>query len=175
MGNGVEIGIKRIAASLDATHEATRGFKCRVLLETTAGQGTTVGHAVEHLGEIIDRTKAPDRVGVCLDTCHLFAAGYDLRDETSYEIMIGAMKKSFGLDRIACIHTNDSKGDLAGRIDRHEHIGKGRIGRRGFARIMNDNRLAQVPRILETPKGTDGRGANYDKLNMNKLRRMVAK
>lgn len=174
MGEGVEAGITRIAASIDEAHRATRGYHCRVLLETTAGQGSSIGHTAEQIADIIQRVKAPERVGVCLDTCHLFVAGYDLRDETAYEQLITAMKKQFGLDRILCIHMNDSKGELGSRLDRHEHINAGRIGRKGFVRLLNDKRLAHIPRILETEKGKDDRGRDYDKLNLKKLRDMVA-
>lgn len=173
MGEGESKGIKRISASLNKVHAATKGFTCRVLLESTAGQGTTIGHEVEHLGRIIDGVKQGDRLGVCLDTCHLFAAGYDLRDAEAYESMVQAMNASFGLDRIGCIHVNDSKFDLGSRRDRHEHIGEGFIGRKGFANIVNDMRLANAPRILETPKGDDDKGRPYDKINLGKLRRMV--
>ncbi|MCB9852477.1 MAG: deoxyribonuclease IV [Phycisphaerales bacterium] len=173
MGDGEAKAIKRISASLNKAHTATKGFKCRVLLESTAGQGTTIGHEVEHLGQIIDGVKQGDRLGICLDTCHLFAAGYDLRDSDAYEAMMQAMDASFGVDRIACIHMNDSKFDLGSRKDRHEHIGEGFIGRKGFVNVVNDARLADVPRILETEKGDDDKGRPYDKVNLDKLRRMV--
>ncbi len=173
MKDGDDKGIQRISASLDKAHTATKGIACRVLLESTAGQGTTIGHEVEHLGRIIDGVKAGERLGVCLDTCHLFAAGYDIRNTDAYEAMIQAMDKSFGLDRIACIHMNDSKHELGSRRDRHEHIGEGCIGRKGFVNVVNDSRLVGVPMILETEKGDDDKGRPYDKVNLDKLRRMV--
>ncbi|MCA9254230.1 MAG: deoxyribonuclease IV [Phycisphaerales bacterium] len=173
MGDGEAKGIKRIAASLNKTHKATKGFVCRVLLESTAGQGTTIGHDVAHLGQIIEGVSEAERIGVCLDTCHLFAAGYDLRDVEAYEAMVQAMDASFGVDRVACIHMNDSKFDLGSRRDRHEHINEGFIGRAGFVNVVNDARLAGVPRILETPKGDDDKGRPNDKVNLGKLRRMV--
>lgn len=173
MGDGIDQGIKRISTSLNKAHTATKGFKCRVLLESTAGQGTTIGHEVEHLGQIIDGVKQGERLGVCLDTCHLFAAGYDIRDGDAFEAMMQAMDASFGVDRIACIHMNDSKFDLGSRKDRHEHIGEGFIGRKGFVNVVNDARLADVPRILETPKEDDDKGRPWDKVNLDKLRRMV--
>lgn len=173
MGDGEAKGIKRIAASLNKAHTATKGFQCKVLLEVTAGQGTTIGHEVEHLGRIIDGVKLGERLGVCLDTCHLFAAGYDLRDADAFAAMMQAMDASFGIDRIACIHVNDSKFGLGSRRDRHEHIGEGCIGRKGFINVVNDARLAGVPRILETPKGDDEKGRPNDKVNLGKLRRMV--
>jgi len=173
MGEGIAGGIRRIGAALNRVHRATRGFTVRILLETTAGQGTTIGHEIAHLGQIIAATAAPHRLGVCLDTCHLFAAGYDLRDRNDYERTITELSDHVGLKRVACIHTNDSKGDCGSRIDRHEHITRGRIGKQGFANLINDPRLAHVPRILETPKGKDGRGADLDTVNMNRLRKLI--
>ncbi len=173
MGEGVDAGIKRISRGIDQAHKRTRGFATRILLESTAGQGTAIGHQISELGAILESINAPDRVGICLDTCHLFAAGYDLRDEGEYDKMVGELKKHVGLKRIECIHTNDSKGDCGSHLDRHEHIGKGKIGLKGFRNLLNDSRLAQAMRILETPKGTDGRNADYDKVNLGKLRRLV--
>lgn len=173
MGEGEAKGIQRIAASLNKAHTATKGFKSKVLLESTAGQGTTIGHEIEHLGRIIDGVKQGERLGICLDTCHLFAAGYDLRDAEAYESMMQTMEASFGIDRIACIHMNDSKFDLGSKRDRHEHIGEGFIGRKGFVNVVNDARIAGVPMILETPKDDDDKGRPYDKVNLGKLRRMV--
>ncbi len=173
LGEGIDAGIRRIAQSLDEVHAATKGFRSRVLLETTAGQGTTIGHEIEHLGRIIDGSDAPERLGVCLDTCHLFAAGYDLREVEDYERTIHELKLHVGLKRVICIHVNDSKGECGGRLDRHEHITKGRIGKRGFARVVNDRRLYAVPMILETPKGQDGRGTDLDVVNMRRLRKLI--
>ncbi len=173
MGEGVDAGIKRISRGIDQAHKRTKGFKTRILLESTAGQGTAIGHQISELGAILESIKAPERVGICLDTCHLFAAGYDLRDEGEYDKMVAKLKKYVGLKRIECIHTNDSKGDCGSHLDRHEHIGKGKIGLAGFRNLLNDNRLAHAMRILETPKGVDGRNADYDKINLGKLRRLV--
>jgi len=171
LGDGISKGIRRIAGELNKVHSATKNYNCQVLLESTAGQGTTIGHEIEHLGRIIERTKAPERLGVCLDTCHLFAAGYDLNDVEAYNAMVQEMDDTFGLDRIMCIHCNDSKFDLGEKRDRHEHIGKGFIGKVGFRHILSDPRLAHAMRILETPKGEDDRGRDYDKLNLAALRR----
>lgn len=173
MGSGMESGIIAIAKSLDEVHHATSGFRCRVLLETTAGQGSTVGHQVEQLGGILDRTKSPDRLGVCVDTCHVFAAGYDIRKASEYERLLDELTRFVGIERIECIHTNDSKGDCGSHLDRHEHITKGKIGKQGFEILLNDARLAAVPRILETPKGTDGRGVNLDKVNLNRMKKLT--
>ncbi len=173
MGEGVDAGIKRIAEGIDQAHKRTAGFKTRILLESTAGQGTAIGHEIKQLGAILESIKAPERVGICLDTCHLFAAGYDLRDEGEYDRMVAELKKHVGLKRVECIHTNDSKGDCGSHLDRHEHIGKGKIGLAGFRNLINDSRLAHAMRILETPKGVDGRNADFDKINLGKLRRLI--
>lgn len=174
MGEGVDEGIRRVARSLDEMHAATRGFNSSmILLESTAGQGTTLGHQIAQLGAMIEQTSDPDRLGVCIDTCHLFAAGYDLRDASAYNAMMHELETHVGLSRVRCIHVNDSKGDCGSRIDRHEHITKGRIGKAGFANLLNDPRLAHVPRILETPKGVDGRGDDLDRVNIGRLKRLI--
>lgn len=173
MGDGIDVGIKRIVASLDAVHRSTRGFASRILLETTAGQGNSVGHEIEHLGRIIAGVTEHERMGVCLDTCHLFAGGYNLADLADYERTVCELKKYVGLKRIGCIHVNDSKGACGSRLDRHEHIGEGRLGRRGFANLVNDPRLAPAPKILETPKGEDDRGRDLDRVNLGRLRRLI--
>lgn len=175
MGEGVESGIGRIAAGLDEIHAATAGFKGKVLLETTAGQGTSIGCEIEHLGAIISRVADADRLGVCLDTCHLFAAGYDLRDPKEYDRTINLLRKQVTLGRIKCIHVNDSKGDCGSRVDRHEHIGEGKIGEAGFKNLVNDPRLAKIPRILETPKGENESGVEHDIINLRKLRKLIKK
>jgi deoxyribonuclease-4 len=173
MGTGIPAGVARIAAGLDEVHTRTAGIRPSVLLETTAGQGTSIGHEIEQLGDILQRVAEPERLGVCLDTCHLFAAGYDLRDADACDQMVRSLKKHVRLSRVRCIHVNDSKGALGSRIDRHAHIGKGKIGLVGFRNLLNDPRLTKACRILETPKGKDGRGADYDKVNLAKLRKLV--
>jgi len=175
MGEGVEAGIERIAAGLDEIHAAAAGFKGKVLLETTAGQGTSIGCEIEHLGAIISRVADADRLGVCLDTCHLFAAGYDLRDADEYDRTIKLLRNQVTLRRIKCIHVNDSKGACDSRIDRHEHIGQGKIGVTGFRNLVNDPRLAKIPRILETPKGENESGVEHDVVNLRKLRKLIKK
>ena len=173
LGAGVDAGIRRIIASLDRVHARTRGITARILLETTAGQGSSIGHDIEHLGKIIDGVQEPDRLRVCLDTCHLFAAGYNLADRDGYERTIDQIADHLGLDRIKCIHMNDSKHPCGSRLDRHEHITEGRMGKQAFVHVVNDPRLALIPKILETPKGKDGRGTDLDKVNLRRLRRMV--
>ena len=173
MDDPVELGIKHIAESLDTVHKACAGFSSMILLETTAGQGSAIGWQLQQIGDIIDQTKAPDRLGVCLDTCHLFAAGYDFRSREGYDTMTDEMERAFGIARIKCIHTNDSKKDCGSRVDRHDHIGKGKIGKTGFTHFVNDKRFAGTPMILETPKGRDGRGTDLDKVNLKRLRAMI--
>jgi deoxyribonuclease-4 len=135
MGEGVDAGIARIARSLDAIHAATGGFKTTIALEVTAGQGSTVGFEIAHLGRIIAASKEPGRLRICLDTCHLFAAGYDLSDSVDYQRMADELAAHVRFENVSCIHCNDSKGDRGSRIDRHDHITQGRIGRRGFENI----------------------------------------
>ncbi len=173
MDDTIETGIKHIAESLDIVHKACEGFESMILLETTAGQGSAIGWQLQQIGDIIDQTTNPKRLGVCLDTCHLFAAGYDFRSREGYEAMIDEMERAFGIERIKCIHTNDSKKECGSRVDRHDHIGQGKIGKAGFVHFVNDKRFAGTPMILETPKGKDGRGTNLDKVNLKRLRAMI--
>jgi deoxyribonuclease-4 len=173
LGDGIAAGIRRIAASLDDVHARTPGCATMILLETTAGQGTTIGHEFAHLAAIISAVKEPPRVGVCLDTCHLFAAGYNLADAADYARTIDELDRLVGLDRVRCIHVNDSKHPCGSRKDRHEHITKGCLGRAAFARLIADPRLAAVPKIIETPKGEDSRGRDLDRVNLRRLRSMI--
>jgi len=166
-------GIERISAGLDEVHRRCAGFRSMILLETTAGQGTSIGWRFEHLRGILDRVNDPDRLGVCLDTCHLFAAGYDFRTPDTYAATIEQLDGVIGLALVRCIHVNDSKRELGSRVDRHEHIGKGKIGKYGFAHFVNDPRFAGVPMILETPKGVDDRGTDLDKVNLGRLRSLI--
>jgi deoxyribonuclease-4 len=164
----------QVARSLNEIHELRPLADTRVLLETTAGQGSTIGYRFEHFREIFSATACPDRTGICLDTCHLFAGGYDFRTPEGYARMIESMDNLIGLNRVKCIHLNDSKRELGSRVDRHEHIAKGRIGKEGFANVVNDPRLANLPMILETPKGVDGRGTDFDRVNLKRLRSLCA-
>ena len=157
MDTGAEAGIARIVAGLDRSHAATAGFKTLTLLENTAGQGTVLGYRFEHLAAMRRRAAAPPRLGVCFDTCHAFAAGYDFRAAEDYAAMLDEFDRTVGLDALKCFHFNDSKKGLGSRVDRHEHIGKGEIGLSGFAHILNDPRFASTAMILETPKSDDMR------------------
>jgi deoxyribonuclease-4 len=145
-------GLKLIADALAAILAARPGGKTRLLLEHTAGQGTNLGHRFEHLAEIIDRLGGSPRVGVCLDTCHLLAAGYDLCSEEGYRDTFRQFGRIVGFSRLKAFHLNDSKKPLGSRVDRHEHIGKGCLGIEPFRRLVNDPRFAKLPMLLETPK-----------------------
>ncbi|MBN1422106.1 MAG: deoxyribonuclease IV [Planctomycetes bacterium] len=168
-GEGPRKGIARVASALDRIHRAAAGARTRILLETTAGQGTLLGSTFAELRAIIDAVRAPERLGVCLDTCHVFAAGHDLRTAEGYEAMIARIEATIGIDRLALIHANDSRGAVGSRRDRHAAIGEGEIGAAGLARILRDPRLAALPVILETPK--EGAG---DEENLRRIRALRA-
>ena len=170
MGAGEEAGIRLIAESLDLVHEQTKGCGVLSVVETTAGQGSVLGRTFAQIAAIIAAVRDRDRMAVCIDTCHVFAAGYDIRSAKSYAQVMGEFGEIVGFDRLRAIHVNDSKGGLGSKLDRHAHIGEGEIGREGFRNIMNDPRLREVPKILETPKGED---LAEDKANMEALRKLV--
>jgi deoxyribonuclease-4 len=167
-----EQGLAYVAESLNAIHAAAPRCNAQVLLEITAGQGSCLGCRFEHLAEILRQTKRAERVGICFDTCHAFAAGYDLRDPKSYKATWRAFDELLGLDRLKAIHVNDSKRELGSRIDRHEHIGRGQIGPAGFQLLVRDKRLRDVPMYLETPKGDAG-GETWDAVNLRTLRNLT--
>jgi deoxyribonuclease-4 len=156
-GSGEAAGIERIAAAINLLHRKTAGFKVRILLETTAGQGTNLGYRFEQIAQIIERVEEKSRMEFCLDTCHIFAAGYELRTEDGYKKIFKDIEEIIGMERLKAIHLNDSQGGLGSRVDRHEHIGHGMIGERPFRWIMRDERLKNIPKIIETPReeGTD--------------------
>ena len=155
LGAGEDDGIKLIAESINIVHNKTKGYKVSSMLETTAGQGTAIGYRFEQLQQIIDLVEQKERMTVCIDTAHIFAAGYDIKDSKNFKEAIKEFDEIIGLDRLKCFHLNDSKKPLGSRVDRHEHIGKGFIGEEGFSNIMNDERLREIPKILETPKGKE--------------------
>ncbi len=155
-GSGPDAGIERIAAALNRIHaETPECSDTLTLLELMAGQGTTIGRNFGELHAIIERVNDPERVGVCLDTCHAFAAGYDIRSDAGYEAMMAEIEEEIGLDRVKCLHFNDSQGALASHKDRHQHIGQGEIGTESFRKILNDPRWGGIPMLLETPKEDD--------------------
>lgn len=153
-GDGVETGLARFTKNLDLALEGADN-EVMVLLETTAGQGTGLGSRFEELAAIIEGSKYGDKLGVCLDTCHIFAAGYDIRSRECYQKSMAEFDRIVGLERIKFFHLNDSQKGLDCRVDRHEHIGKGEIGLEGFKNILTDPRFSEHPMTLETPKGKD--------------------
>jgi len=170
LGAGERDGIRRIAESINLVHARTRGCSPLTVLETTAGQGSAIGYRLQHLQHIIDLVDDRQRMAICIDTCHLFAAGYPIGTEEGWHTMMTELDDTVGLARLAAIHVNDSKKDLGSRVDRHEHIARGLIGQRGFSLLMNDPRLAGVPKILETEKSED---MHEDVENMTYLRSLV--
>jgi deoxyribonuclease-4 len=170
-GEGEPAGVARIAQSLDEAFLMTEATRVRVLLETAAGQGSCVSHRFEHLRDILGAVRHRRRLAVCFDTCHVHAAGYDLTSEEGYAETIAAFDRAVGLSRLAAIHVNDSKKARGSRVDRHEHIGKGAIGRRGFRNLMTDPRLAAIPKFLETPKDET---LALDRKNLTTLRRLAS-
>jgi len=168
-GEGEEIGLKRIVKGIEEIFELSKSKHSLLLLETTAGEGTTLGYRFEQLAEILENVNS-DRVGVCLDTCHIFAAGYDIRSDEAYNKTMFEFDNIVGLKYLKAVHLNDSKRELGSRMDRHEEIGKGFIGLKGFAFLINDQRLRNIPGILETPGWTQG----YIE-NLAVLRRLIRK
>lgn len=177
MGAGEEAGLKQLAASIDKVHKELRGYRVRILLEATAGQGNHLGYKFEHLAQVLNDVKENERLGVCLDTCHLFAAGYDIRTEPAYKQTMSEFRRAIGFDKLLCFHLNDARVDLGSRRDRHERIGKGKIGKEAFRLIMRDRRLSKVPKIIETPELTQ-KGPNLIEIglqDLNLLRELARK
>ena len=172
MGSGEAAGLRRVADRLGEALDVTADSGVQIALETTAGQGTSLGYSFEHLAFLIETTAMPERLGVCFDTAHLFAAGYDIRTPAGCRRCVGELLGMVGRDRLLAVHLNDSKAELGSRVDRHEHIGGGRIGLGAFWQLMNDRRLRRVPMVLETPKGT---GAARDLANLARLRSLVGR
>ncbi|MGE4297979.1 MAG: deoxyribonuclease IV [Desulfovibrionaceae bacterium] len=171
MGLGKEAGIARYAANLDAALAHSGTERVLVLLENTAGQGTNLGSRFEELAAIRAASRHPDRLGVCFDTCHAFAAGYDVASEAGYAGVFEAFDAAVGLRHLRFFHVNDAKFGLGSRKDRHEHIGQGEMGLAGFGLLMRDPRFAQVPKVIETPKGKD---LAEDRVNLGVLRALAA-
>ena len=170
LGAGEEAGLEKIVESIDRVLSGLPKIKTRIALETTAGQGSCLGNKFEHLAYIISRVHEPERLCVCLDTAHVFAAGYDLGSEASVRKIFREFDRVVGLDRLVAIHLNDSKTAWGSRVDRHEHIGKGKIGLLAFRLIMGERRFRKIPKVIETPKGKDLRG---DVMNLKTLRQLV--
>lgn len=170
-GAGEEAGIKTIARSLDEAHTACPGFKVKVTLEITAGQGSNLGYRFEQIRNIIDATRENNRMRVCFDTEHAFAAGYDIRTKEGYEKTFAEFDEIIGIEQLAAFHLNDSKKEFHSRVDRHEHIGKGHIGMEAFRLLLNDERFWSLPMCIETPKGPD---LKEDRENLTLLRSLIA-
>ena len=175
LGAGEEAGVERVAASLDAVLAGLPGSPVRVLLENTAGQGSCLGHRLEHLAAIRERVAEPERVGVCLDTCHAFAAGYALHEPAGYEEMWAEFSERIGFAALGGLHLNDSLRPFGSRRDRHAHIGEGEIGLGAFARLLHDPRLAAVPMIIETETGEDLAGHRKDLETLRGLTRQASR
>jgi deoxyribonuclease-4 len=173
LDSGEETGLMRVAAALDEAHARCPGFDVQVLLETTAGQGSCLGHRFEHLARILTLVKEPDRLGVCLDTCHIFAAGYPLAPETEYRATLRTFDRLIGLKRLRVFHVNDSLKPLGSRVDRHAHIGRGHLGLEPFRLLVNDPRFRRRPMLLETPK-EEGDNQDMDAVNLATLRGLLA-
>jgi deoxyribonuclease-4 len=169
-GAGANAAIDQIARSLDAVHAAIPDHRVVTLLETSAGQGTSVGCSFEELGQMIARVDDKRRVGICFDTCHVFAAGYELRTRDGYERTIDEIERYVGIENVGAFHLNDSKKPLGSRVDRHENIGEGEIGLEAFRFLLNDKRFTRIPKVLETPKTIE---TESDRRNLAILRSLV--
>ncbi len=172
LGQGEEAGLKQAVAGLNEVLRATRGSPVRVALENTAGQGTCLGHRLKHLASILEAVERPDRLGICLDTAHLFEAGFDIRTRAGWNRVIREAASLFGLDQVLAFHLNDSRTPLGSRVDRHAGIGQGHIGREAFRHIVTDARFRSRPGCLETPKSPD---LHEDRENLAVLRRLLNK
>ena len=170
-GDGVEGGIRRIARAIDVLHERSRGYRVRIVLENTAGGGAGIGRSFEELAAVIGAVADGDRVGVCLDTCHLFAAGYDIRSPAGYQATMSRAIAVLGRRRVVAFHLNDAKQPLGSGLDRHEKIGRGKLGVAPFRHLMNDRRFAHVPMALETPKDPEPRADREALALLRRLRR----
>src|SRR5437773_10481687 len=170
LGAGEQAGLEKIVNSIDEVFRKIPNVKTKIALEITAGQGSCIGHRFEHLAHIIANVRESERLRVCLDTAHLFAAGYDISNESAVRKTFREFDRVIGRDRLVAIHVNDSKTPRGSRVDRHEHIGKGRIGLEAFRFIMRDGRFSKIPKVLETPKGKD-LGEDVD--NLKSLRALA--
>jgi deoxyribonuclease-4 len=172
VGCGEDGGLTNVTRAIDEVHARRPDAKVKALLELTAGQGTCLGHRFEHLAVVLDKVQEPKRLGVCLDTCHVFAAGYSFGTAAEYEAMLDEFDRLIGLKRLKLFHLNDSKKPCGSRVDRHEHIGRGHIGLEPFRRLLNDPRFQKTPMILETPK-EDAHGNEMDPVNLAALRGLI--
>ena len=172
--SSIEEGLDRIVDGVCEVISRVKPGSCRLLLENTAGQGTCLGHELEQLAFMLDGVDDFDRVGICLDTCHAFAAGYDIRTQSGFQEMRQTIDDLFPANTVAALHLNDSKKPLGSRVDRHEHIGQGEIGLDGFRHVIADDVLGALPGYLETEKGTDEEsGEDWDVINLRALRELL--
>ena len=170
LGTGVESGLERFVVNIDRAVERAESPQVSVLIETTAGQGTNLGSTFEEVAYILDRSRFGSSFGVCYDTCHTFAAGYDIRSKDTYTATFERFEETVGLHRLKFFHINDSKKGLALHVDRHEHIGTGQLGLEAFRLLLNDSRFRNHPMVLETPKED---GLERDKENLRVLRSLI--
>ncbi len=167
-------GLKKIVKALDEAHHRTPGYQTLTLLETTAGQGSNLGYKFEHLAQIANHVAAPERIGVCVDTCHIFAAGYPITTKAEYTATMKEFDRLVGVKRIRAFHLNDSVREFGSRVDRHAKIGAGKLGLEPFRHLLNDRRFAGVPMYLETPKEEEN-GEPLDAINLRTLRGLIGK
>ena len=170
LGAGAEAGLSQIVAGLNEVLAATKRSRVRVALENTAGQGSCLGDKLSHLAQIFDRVERPERLGLCLDTAHFFAAGYDIRSPAGWDRAMDEVSSLMGLRQILAFHLNDSKTPLGSRVDRHAHIGEGLLGKRAFRHIVNDTRFKKIPGCIETPKS---KHLKEDIQNLKTLRSLI--
>ena len=168
-----EEGIEQIAAALNTIYQKTSGIRVHCLLENTAGQGTNLGWRFEHLAAILDGVVQQDRVGICFDTCHAFAAGYPLTTSDEFTATFSELDRLIGIGKVQAVHVNDSKREFGSRVDRHENLGQGCLGLEPFRHLVNDRRLRDVPMYLETPKGKNPAGDDWDQVNLATLRALT--
>ncbi len=173
VGTDEGTGLGNVARALDEVHRHCAGFRVQVLLETTAGQGTSLGHRFEHLARILESVAEPERLGVCLDTCHVFAAGYPLAPADDYRATMAEFDRLIGLKKLRVFHVNDSKKPFGSRVDRHAHLGRGHLGLEPFRLLVNDPRFRDRPMILETPKEENGQ--DMDAINLGVLRGLAGR
>jgi len=172
MGAGRTVGVRRVAAALDEVTRRTAGARVRIALENTAGAGNAIGNRLPELGELLRRAARPERLGVCIDTCHLFAAGHDIRTKVGWNAVVAELVAEVGLRRLLAFHLNDARASLGSGLDRHEHIGRGFLGLRPFRWLLNDPRFARVPKVIETDKEPEPLA---DLRNLATLRRLRAR
>jgi deoxyribonuclease-4 len=172
MGAGSEAGVARVIAALDETTRRTSGYRVRIALENTAGAGNVIGRRLSELGELVKRAARPERLGVCLDTCHLYAAGYDIRSAGGWAAAFEECAAQVGLSRILAFHLNDARAPLGSGLDRHEHIGQGHLGLAPFRRLLTDARFSRIPKVLETAKEPEPLADIRNLTTLRRLRRV---